>query len=84
MKKPLYDVSDHALVNYLERIKGMDLETIRRQIGRTVQDGIEKGANGVISEGIVYRLQDNAVVTIARKNKVAPGHKKRRGRKPSV
>ncbi len=82
MKKPLYRVTDHALVRYLERVEGMDIETLRRQIGRIVQQGIEHEANGVISGGMIYRLNGVSVVTIIPQNEIERGHKKRRGRKP--
>ena len=82
MKKPLYHVTDHAIVRYLERVEGVDIETLRRRIGRTVQQGIERDANGVISGGMIYRLRGVSVVTIIPHNEVEPGRKKRRGRKP--
>lgn len=82
MKKPLYHVTDHAIVRYLERVEGKDIEALRRQIGHTVQKGIEQGANGVVSGGYVYRIDGIAVVTIAVQNEVERGRKKRRGRKP--
>lgn len=82
MKKPLYRVTDHTIVRYLERVEGVDIETLRRQIGRTVQQGIEQGANGVVSGGFVYRIEGVSVVTIAPQNEVDRGRKKRRGRKP--
>lgn len=82
MKKPLYHVTDHAIVRYLEQVEGVDIETLRRQIGRTVQQGIEEGANGVISGGMIYRLNGLSVVTIIKQNKPDAGRKKRRGRKP--
>ena len=82
MKKPLYHVTDHALVRYLERVEGMDVEGLRGQIGRTVQMGIEQGAHGVISGGMVYRLEGHSVVTIAHHHQSERGQKKRKGRKP--
>ncbi len=83
MKKPLYRVTDHALVRYLERVEGMDIETLRRQIGRIVQQGIEHEANGVISGGIDPAERQVSVVTIiSRRAEIERGHKKRRGRKP--
>lgn len=65
MKKPIHHVTDHALVRYLERVKGMDVEAIRRMIGRKVDRGVKQGASGVISGGMVYKLQGRTVVTIA-------------------
>ena len=34
IKKPRVQVTDHAVIRYLERALGMDVETIRREIGR--------------------------------------------------
>ena len=82
MKKPLYHVTDHALVRFLECVGGMDVESIRRQIGHTVQQGIERGANGVISGGMIYRIKGHDVVTIVPQNEIERGRKKRKGRKP--
>ena len=51
MKKPLHHVTDHAVIRYLELVEGVDIEAIRREIGRVADRGIEAGANGVISAG---------------------------------
>lgn len=82
MKKPIHPVTDHAVLRYLERVEGMDIETLRRRIGHTVQHGLEQGANGVISGGFVYRITDGVVVTVTAHSRIEIGHKKRRGRKP--
>lgn len=82
MKKPIHPVTDHAVLRYLERVEGMDIETVRRRIGLTVQRGLEEGANGVVSGGFVYRITDGTVVTVIEHSRIEIGRKKRRGRKP--
>lgn len=65
MKKPIVRVTDHAVLRYLERVKGVDVEALRAEIGRTVDLALEHpGANGVCHGGFVYRLQRATVVTI--------------------
>lgn len=64
MKKPVVIVSDHALVRYIERVLGIDVETLRREIGRRVDRGAELGACGVVLDGFVYKLQDGTVTTV--------------------
>ncbi|MEM9968472.1 MAG: hypothetical protein AAF755_10260 [Pseudomonadota bacterium] len=69
MKKPLHTVSDHAVVRYLERVKGMNIADIRALIGKKADDSISQGASGVISEGHFYKVQDGVVTTVAPLNK---------------
>lgn len=63
MKKPLHPVSDHAVVRYLERVEGMDIERIRREIGRKVDFAVQHGASGAVVGGFVYRLSPGGTVT---------------------
>lgn len=78
MKKPRHPASDHAVVRYLERVKGMDIDAVRREIGRVVDQGLEAGACGVISGGFVYRIEGGCVVTITRQNTPRPGRRRRK------
>lgn len=80
MKKPLHPVTDHAVIRYLERVKGVDIETLRREIGRVADAGIEAGANGVISGGFVYRIEAGVVVTVLHHNRAERGKPRRRRR----
>ena len=78
MKKPRHPASDHAVVRYLERVKGMDIDAVRREIGRVVDQGLEAGACGVISGGFVYRIEGGCVVTVTRQNTPPPGRRRRK------
>ncbi|SMH35978.1 hypothetical protein [Maritimibacter sp. HL-12] len=64
IKKPRVQVSDHAVIRYLERVPGMDVETIRREIGRKVDRGADLGACGVQIGGFVYKIRDGVVTTV--------------------
>ncbi|TMV09842.1 hypothetical protein FGK63_01870 [Ruegeria sediminis] len=65
MKKPMAHVTDHAVLRYLERVKGLDVETIRREIGHIVDLAVDHpAACGVVSGGFVYRMQEGAVITV--------------------
>ena len=75
MKKPRHPVTDHAVIRYLERVQGVDIEALRRQIGRVADKGLAVGAGGVISGGMIYVIEGGFVVT------VIPQHEPRRGRR---
>lgn len=57
-------VTDHALLRYLERVEGIDVEAARKVVERIVQTGIDEGASGVLSNGMRYCLKVGAVVTV--------------------
>lgn len=64
MKKPAIHVTDHALVRYLERVMGFDVDGVRRHIGHIADLGIQHGATGVQSGGFSYKLRGNTVITV--------------------
>lgn len=68
MKHPRTHVSDHAVLRYLERVAGFDIEALRREIGRKVDRAAVAGASGVVIDGMVYKLvgalPDCTVVTV--------------------
>lgn len=65
MKKSIATVTDHAVLRYLERVAGLDVERVRREIGRRVDRGAELGASGVVVDGIRYVLSPmGSVITV--------------------
>lgn len=70
MKRPRTHVTDHAVIRYLERVKGMDIEELRRLIGHAVETAVETEASGVVIDGFSYKLRQGeagpVVVTIQR------------------
>jgi rhodanese-related sulfurtransferase len=61
---PLPSVPDHAVIRYLERAKGVDIEAIRRHIAGLVKRGVAANGGAVVVEGVKFVLRDNVVVTI--------------------
>ena len=57
-------VSDHALIRYLERAMGLNIDSARWAIEHAVREAVASGASSVRSGGLTYMLQGNRVVTI--------------------
>ncbi|MCD2176466.1 hypothetical protein [Rhizobium sp. C1] len=57
-------VSDHAVLRYLERCHGLNVEVIRAQIRESVRTGVRYGASAVITDGVKYVLREETVVTV--------------------
>lgn len=63
-------VSDHALVRFLERAAGLDVEGLRARIGaslaRSVAAADRMGADDitVIADGLLYVVRNGTVVTV--------------------
>jgi hypothetical protein len=68
MKKPRHNVSDHAVVRYLERVRGVDIARLRAKIGKAAEQALDLGACGAISGGFVYKIRDGVVTTIVAHN----------------
>jgi hypothetical protein len=77
MKKPSVVVSDHAVLRYLERVGGFNVEGLRRDIQRRMVKTVTGiGAQSVVVEGhrFVVKQTDDAlvVVTVLDKNDGSP------------
>lgn len=57
-------ITDHAVIRYLERVQGVDIQAVRLEIASRVANGLEKGACGVLLDGMEYRIVDGHVVTV--------------------
>ena len=64
-------ITDHAVIRYLERVKGIDVEAVRAEIADVVRRGVIHGAQSVLLDGMRYRLEGHHVVTVIEK-KVGP------------
>ena len=56
-------VSDHALIRYLERVQGFDLERFRKEISEIVTGAARAGATQVSHSGFTYCIRDSSTVT---------------------
>lgn len=57
-------VSDHALLRYLERVRGLDLDAVRAEIVGIVHQAAAVGATRVSVNGFTYMLEGRRVVTV--------------------
>lgn len=61
-------ISDHAVLCYLERVDGVDVDAVRRKLARlakTASDCALPGANGVQFDGFRIVIKDNTAVTVS-------------------
>ena len=81
MKHPRTRVTDRAVLRYLERVQGINVELVRRTIGHRVDHAVDLGASGLTLDGINYKIEGGVVVTvlIANRPDIRTG-RKRRGR----
>lgn len=69
-KSVIVEVTDHAVLRYLERAQGLDIEGLRSEIRQIVLKGAELGASAVHYEGMRFVLRNNSVTTVL--NRVRP------------
>lgn len=61
---PRPHVTDHAVLRFLERVHGVDVEAARRHIAGRCTNGNSKGAVGVLADGVRYVIRNSCVVTV--------------------
>lgn len=84
MKKPLAHVTDHAVLRYLERVKGIDVDEIRNELGRVVDKAVGLGAGAAIIDGIRYILDGQTIITCTEVKEAPLRGRANRRREPSV
>lgn len=57
-------VTDHAMIRYMERVMGLDLEPIRKEIEEHVALGVRLGATAVRHDGFRFVIAGGRVVTV--------------------
>jgi len=83
VKKPRLHITDHAIVRYLQRAEGMDMDARRAKIGQIVEGAEDHpGSSGVRAGGLTYRIEGDAVVTVTHSNRpdLKIGNRRRRRR----
>lgn len=77
-QKPRLHVTDHAIVRYLERVGGFDIEGLRAQIAARLQAASDAGAHSVRVDDHIFALDRDAigpaVVTVLEKRPVNESH----------
>lgn len=67
MKRSSIHITEHALLRFLERVKGIDVQAARAEITKTVERAEDhKSCLAVTSNGFRYVLMNGALVTIKR------------------
>lgn len=59
-------ITDHALVRWLERRHGIDMDFFRRKILEEVRDRYVVGCKRTKLNGLIYRFSDGRLVTVVR------------------
>lgn len=64
-------VTDHAIVRYLERMQGIDVEAIKKEMIGLVPEGYAKDESGqyvdiidVGDDGLSFVIRDNLIITV--------------------
>ncbi len=72
MKPSKLRVSDHAVLRYLERVGGFDIDRLRNEIRQRCLAAAESGATGVVVDGFSYRIEidDSGLPVVATVMKV--------------
>jgi len=59
-------VTDHAVLRYMERVQGVDVEAVRRHILATCRGAVLSGAVSLSAEGVRFEFSKaHAVVTVS-------------------
>lgn len=61
VKRPRVHVTDHALVRFLERVGGVDVEALRTAIGKSLDEAARLGAAAAVIDGFRYVLREDPV-----------------------
>lgn len=59
-------VTDHAVLRYMERVMGYDIEAVRDLIAEQTTAAVALGACGFKKDGFTFRFDGEHVVTIYR------------------
>lgn len=82
-RDPTNPVTDHALLRYLQRVCGFDVEKIRNEIATdTVRAICQSGATSIILDGVIFKIRSNGTIGTVVTNK--PSGPKRRRRKKKL
>lgn len=59
------EITDHAVLRYMERVLGVDVAAVRAEIRARVRLAeAHEGAEAVLADGVRFAIEGNAVVTV--------------------
>jgi hypothetical protein len=79
MARQPHPVTDHAVIRYLERVLGLDVDGLRDKIAEDIRPALRTGASAITKQGFKYMIVDGALVTILRANASTGNHPNNRG-----
>lgn len=76
------EVTDHAIVRWLERVRGIDMDLVRAEIAQHCRTAVALRACSVKVHNVKFQLSDNIVCTVVRTSthRPAPIKEPRRSR----
>lgn len=78
MKKRPVEVSDHAVLRYLERVGGFNIEGLRKAIANRVTTSAPDGACSIVIDGFRFIIREDGstrvITTIMRRDWEGPAH----------
>ncbi|WP_271024933.1 hypothetical protein [Rhizobium sp. RCAM05973] len=77
-------VSDHALLRYIERVHGIEIETIRSYLLERADSAIRLGASAVHLEDCRLIIKGHSVVTVVTEERVEKPKKLSRARREQL
>ncbi len=66
---PSFHITDHAVVRYLERIEGVDIQAVRQKLELPFRHGRLASAAERF-QGAEYKVKSDGIVVVVKKNKV--------------
>lgn len=57
--------TDHALVRYMDRVLGLDMEAYRQKMMTPkITDAIKAGCTAIYTDGFTYKLANGTITTV--------------------
>lgn len=76
-KEPVH-VTDHAVLRYLERVIGLNIDVVRDHIAGICAAPAAFGVSAVRAEGVRFEITNNTVITVRPDSTMATATKQRR------
>jgi hypothetical protein len=64
MSDAAFIVTDHAVVRWLQRVHGVEVDFFREEIASIVRDALYAGAKSLRKDGFEYQFHDGKLMTI--------------------
>lgn len=72
-ERPEFEVSDHAVVRWLEKVEGFDMDALRRRIADAAKEAKESGEGAICrakGDAVAYTNADSVTFVVAHRNNI--------------